>query len=47
MKERVHGPWTNFMHWTAFGLVGVMMGFVASIMVLLEDNLTEFKRDVT
>jgi len=33
--------------WFAFGLVGIIMGFVASLMVLLEDNLTEFKRNTT
>lgn len=47
MKEREYGPWTNFMIWFAFGLVGILMGFVASIMVLMEDNLTELKRDIT
>ena len=37
----------NFMHWLAFVIVGTFMGFTASIIVFIEDSLTEFMRDTT
>jgi len=45
MKYRPHDKWTNFCHWFAFSLVGILTGFTASLMVLMEDNLTAFKKD--
>jgi chloride channel 7 len=37
--------WTNSMQWIAFVILGVFMGFTASIIVFIEEHLTDFKRD--
>lgn len=44
MKYREKSPWANFFNWLAFVLIGVLTGFTASLMVLLEDNVTSFKK---
>ena len=45
--ERKPGKCIVFMEWVAFGIIGVLVGFVASIMSYIEEGLTEWKRDTT
>jgi chloride channel 7 len=45
MKYREHTKWTAFCTWVAFSIIGVGTGFVASLMVLLEDNVTKWKKE--
>ena len=43
MDDRKSTEWTNLMVWIAFGLVGLLTGFTASMMVWVEDNLTDWR----
>ena len=45
MKYRETDKWTAFCTWVAFSIIGVATGFVASLMVLLEDNVTKWKKE--
>jgi H+/Cl- antiporter ClcA len=44
-RYRKETYFTNSMQWLAFVITGIFMGFTASIIVFIEDHLTEFKRD--
>jgi chloride channel 7 len=44
MKYRESSKWDNFFTWLAFSLIGIGTGFVASLMVLMEDNVTKWKK---
>ena len=45
MKHRPDSSWEVFMSWVAYALAGILTGFTASIMVFIEDNLTDLKRN--
>lgn len=46
-RFRKQSYWSNSMQWMAFVITGTFMGFTASLIVFIEDHLTEFKRDYT
>jgi H+/Cl- antiporter ClcA len=46
MIERKENGITNFMLWLAYGLTGMGTGFVASLMVWLEETLTDWRKNM-
>lgn len=45
--KKPQGKWETFVRWFAHFMVGLITGTVAFIMVVIEENLTDYHSDVT